>query len=99
MNHDKHNHYLNAQQHERSTYNILAKQLGEEDTRTKDSANWLKTFQQREAQVKIDGAVVISQLAKSALISCLIVSKSLGCDIATGKKYSDDDDGSRSEGS
>ncbi|KAG6557739.1 hypothetical protein Mapa_000505 [Marchantia paleacea] len=37
-------------QHERSTYNILLKQLGEDDSRTRDSANWIKTFQLRELQ-------------------------------------------------
>ncbi len=39
------------EQHERSTYNILVKQLGEEDSRTRESANWIKTFQIRENQV------------------------------------------------
>jgi protein TIF31 len=39
------------QQHEKKTYDILAKQLGEEDSRTKDSENWIKTFKMREQQV------------------------------------------------
>lgn len=38
-------------QHEKKTYDILVKQLGEEDSRTKDSQNWLKTFKMREIQV------------------------------------------------
>ncbi|TVU03835.1 hypothetical protein EJB05_50605 [Eragrostis curvula] len=37
--------------HEKKTYDILAKQLGEEDSRTKDSENWLNTFKLREQQV------------------------------------------------
>ncbi|KAJ4753110.1 hypothetical protein LUZ62_087515 [Rhynchospora pubera] len=37
-------------QHEKKTYDILAKQLGEEDSRTKDSENWIKTFKLREQQ-------------------------------------------------
>jgi protein TIF31 len=42
--------YKLSLQHERSTYNILVKQLGEEDSRTRESANWIKTFQIRENQ-------------------------------------------------
>ncbi|CAM6110974.1 unnamed protein product [Calypogeia fissa] len=42
--------YKLSLQHERSTYNILLKQLGEEDSRTRDSANWIKTFQIRDLQ-------------------------------------------------
>ncbi|CAN6280189.1 unnamed protein product [Urochloa humidicola] len=38
-------------QHEKKTYDILAKQLGENDSRTKDSENWLSTFKLREEQV------------------------------------------------
>ncbi|CAL4885019.1 unnamed protein product [Urochloa decumbens] len=38
-------------QHEKKTYDILAKQLGENDSRTKDSENWLNTFKLREEQV------------------------------------------------
>ncbi|KAF8643089.1 hypothetical protein HU200_066961 [Digitaria exilis] len=38
-------------QHEKKTYDILAKQLGENDSRTKDSENWLQTFKLREEQV------------------------------------------------
>ncbi|XP_057872432.2 clustered mitochondria protein [Cryptomeria japonica] len=43
--------YKLSLQHERSTYNILAKQLGEDDSRTRDSANWIKTFQIRDLQI------------------------------------------------
>ncbi|KAJ0493731.1 putative ABC transporter, P-loop containing nucleoside triphosphate hydrolase [Helianthus annuus] len=37
--------------HEKKTYDILVKQLGEDDSRTRDSENWMKTFKVREAQV------------------------------------------------
>ncbi|GFP98188.1 clustered mitochondria protein [Phtheirospermum japonicum] len=37
--------------HEKKTYDILVKQLGEDDSRTKDSQNWMKTFKMRELQV------------------------------------------------
>ncbi|KAJ0094576.1 hypothetical protein Patl1_17251 [Pistacia atlantica] len=40
-----------SHQHEKKTYDILVKQLGEEDSRTKDSQNWMKTFKMREVQV------------------------------------------------
>ena len=33
---------------------ILVKQLGEEDSRTCDSQNWMKTFKMRELQVIYD---------------------------------------------
>ena len=36
---------------EKKTYDILVKQLGEEDSRTRDSQNWMKTFKMRELQV------------------------------------------------
>ncbi|XP_042414071.1 clustered mitochondria protein-like [Zingiber officinale] len=38
-------------QHESKTHDILVKQLGEEDPRTRDSENWIKTFKLREQQV------------------------------------------------
>lgn len=38
-------------QHEKKTYDILVRQLGEEDSRTRDSQNWMKTFKMRELQV------------------------------------------------
>lgn len=38
-------------QHETKTYDILVKQLGEEDSRTRDSQNWIKTFKMRDLQV------------------------------------------------
>ncbi|GKD68314.1 clustered mitochondria protein, partial [Tanacetum coccineum] len=37
--------------HEKKTYEILVKQLGEDDSRTRDSQNWMKTFKVREAQM------------------------------------------------
>lgn len=40
-------------QHEKKTYDILLKQLGEDDSRTKDSQNWMKTFKMRELQVML----------------------------------------------
>ncbi|CAM8964845.1 unnamed protein product [Rhodiola kirilowii] len=40
-----------SHQHEKRTYDILVKQLGEEDSRTIDSQNWLKTFKARELQM------------------------------------------------
>ncbi|PIN12699.1 hypothetical protein CDL12_14684 [Handroanthus impetiginosus] len=40
-----------SHQHEKKTYDILVKQLGEDDSRTKDSQNWLKTFKMRELQI------------------------------------------------
>ncbi|XP_019425362.1 PREDICTED: clustered mitochondria protein-like isoform X3 [Lupinus angustifolius] len=40
-----------SHQHEKKTYDILVKQLGEDDSRTKDSQNWMNTFKMRELQV------------------------------------------------
>ncbi|KAK8516508.1 hypothetical protein V6N12_038748 [Hibiscus sabdariffa] len=40
-----------SHQHEKKTYDILVKQLGEEDSRTRDSQNWIKTFKMRELQM------------------------------------------------
>lgn len=40
--------YKLSLQNEKKTYDILVKQLGEEDSRTRDSENWIKTFQLRE---------------------------------------------------
>ncbi|KAK9283136.1 hypothetical protein L1049_011367 [Liquidambar formosana] len=40
-----------SHQHEKKTYDILVKQLGEEDSRTRDSHNWMKTFKMRELQM------------------------------------------------
>ncbi|KAM3265268.1 clustered mitochondria protein isoform X3 [Capsicum annuum] len=42
-----------SHQHEKKTYDILAKQLGEEDSRTRDSQNWMKTFKMRELQMNV----------------------------------------------
>jgi protein TIF31 len=43
--------YKLSHQHETKTYDILVKQLGVEDSRTRDSENWLKTFKMRELQL------------------------------------------------
>nr|GEU47496.1 clustered mitochondria protein [Tanacetum cinerariifolium] len=43
--------YKLSHQHEKKTYDILVKQLGEDDSRTRDSQNWMKTFKVREAQM------------------------------------------------
>ncbi|KAL2936565.1 Clustered mitochondria protein [Bienertia sinuspersici] len=43
--------YKLSHQHEKKTYDILVKQLGEEDSRTRDSENWMKTFKMRELQM------------------------------------------------
>ncbi|KAI3750983.1 hypothetical protein L2E82_21952 [Cichorium intybus] len=40
-----------SHQHEKKTYDILVKQLGEDDSRTRESQNWMKTFKVREAQM------------------------------------------------
>ncbi|KAK1401253.1 clustered mitochondria protein-like [Heracleum sosnowskyi] len=37
--------------HEKRTYDILVKQLGEEDSRSRDSQNWMNTFKMRELQM------------------------------------------------
>lgn len=52
-------------QHEKKTYDILVKQLGEEDSRTKDSKNWMKTFKMRELQV--DAVDVFTNMYSSTL--------------------------------
>ncbi|KAL0006926.1 hypothetical protein SO802_008428 [Lithocarpus litseifolius] len=40
-----------SHQHEKKTSDILVKQLGEEDSRMRDSQNWMKTFKMRELQM------------------------------------------------
>ncbi|KAF1881257.1 hypothetical protein Lal_00023293 [Lupinus albus] len=40
-----------SHQHEKKTYDILVKQLGDDDSRTKDSQNWMNTFKMRELQM------------------------------------------------
>ncbi|XP_065003313.1 clustered mitochondria protein isoform X4 [Musa acuminata AAA Group] len=42
--------YKLSVQHEKKTHGILVKQLGEEDSRTQDSENWIKTFKLRQRQ-------------------------------------------------
>ncbi|XP_026662154.2 clustered mitochondria protein-like isoform X2 [Phoenix dactylifera] len=57
-------------QHEKKTYDILVKKLGEEDSRTKDSENWIKTFKLREQQAsaqKQKGQVVNTASALKAI--------------------------------
>lgn len=46
-------------QHEKKTYEILNKQLGEDDPRTRESENWIKTFKVRELQVLISFLVFL----------------------------------------
>ncbi|XP_020090308.1 clustered mitochondria protein [Ananas comosus] len=62
--------YKLSVQHEKKTYDILVKQLGEEDSRTRDSENWIKTFKLREQQVnaqKQKGQAVDSPSAQKAI--------------------------------
>nr|XP_043609065.1 clustered mitochondria protein [Erigeron canadensis] len=62
--------YKLSHQHEKKTYEILVKQLGEDDSRTRDSQNWMKTFKLREAQLaaqKQKGQAVTAQAALDIL--------------------------------
>ncbi|XP_020579345.1 clustered mitochondria protein isoform X2 [Phalaenopsis equestris] len=57
-------------QHEKKTYDILVKQLGEDDSRARDSDNWIKTFKMREAQAnaqKQKGQAVNASSAQKAI--------------------------------
>eukprot|EP00245_Coleochaete_scutata_P017072 TRINITY_DN81_c0_g1_i1.p1 TRINITY_DN81_c0_g1~~TRINITY_DN81_c0_g1_i1.p1 ORF type:complete len:1555 (-),score=405.34 TRINITY_DN81_c0_g1_i1:386-4762(-) len=45
--------YKLSHQHEKSTYNILLKRLGENDPRTRESAMWLSEFQARDLQAQV----------------------------------------------
>ncbi|KAL0308652.1 UNVERIFIED_CONTAM: Clustered mitochondria protein [Sesamum radiatum] len=59
-----------SHQHEKKTYDILVKQLGEDDSRTKDSQNWMKTFKMRELQMnaqKQKGQALNSASAQKAI--------------------------------
>ncbi|KAK4488643.1 hypothetical protein RD792_004412 [Penstemon davidsonii] len=59
-----------SHQHEKKTYDILVKQLGEDDSRTKDSQNWMKTFKMRELQMnaqKQKGQTLDAASAKKAI--------------------------------
>ncbi|KAL6495668.1 hypothetical protein OROGR_030231 [Orobanche gracilis] len=59
-----------SHQNEKKTYDILVKQLGEDDSRTKDSQNWMKTFKMRELQVnaqKRKGQVLNTVSAQKAI--------------------------------
>ncbi|OVA10333.1 Protein of unknown function DUF727 [Macleaya cordata] len=56
--------------HEKKTYDILVKQLGEEDSRTRDSQNWIKTFKMRDLQLnaqKQKGQAVNATSAQKAI--------------------------------
>lgn len=62
--------YKLSHQHEKKTYDILVKQLGEDDSRTRDSHNWMKTFKVREAQMtaqKQKGQAVNAVSAQAAI--------------------------------
>ncbi|KAK1426603.1 hypothetical protein QVD17_15279 [Tagetes erecta] len=62
--------YKLSHQHEKKTYDILVKQLGEEDSRTRDSQNWMKTFKLREEQMiaqKQKGQTVNAVSAQAAI--------------------------------
>ncbi|KAK9058159.1 hypothetical protein SSX86_022999 [Deinandra increscens subsp. villosa] len=62
--------YKLSHQHEKKTYDILVKQLGEDDSRTRDSENWMKTFKVREAQMnaqKQKGQTVNAASAQAAI--------------------------------
>ncbi|KAJ7545279.1 hypothetical protein O6H91_09G113600 [Diphasiastrum complanatum] len=58
--------YKLSLQHERSTYNILVKQLGEKDSRTNDSAMWIKTFLKAHAEKQIGQQAVNVATAQKA---------------------------------
>ncbi|KAM7266178.1 hypothetical protein ACFE04_004075 [Oxalis oulophora] len=53
--------YKFSHQHEKKTHGILVKQFGEEDSRTKDSQAWLKTFKMRELQMNAQKEKVSAQ--------------------------------------
>lgn len=58
-------------QHETKTYDILVKQLGEEDSRTRDSQNWIKTFKMRDLQVtEYPFALVIAYFDTTCTFNC-----------------------------
>ncbi|KAJ0987073.1 hypothetical protein J5N97_005429 [Dioscorea zingiberensis] len=62
--------YKLSLQNEKKTYDILVKQLGEEDARTRDSENWIKTFKLREQQVNVQkqkGQAVNAASAQNAV--------------------------------
>ncbi|XP_076893132.1 clustered mitochondria protein-like [Bidens hawaiensis] len=62
--------YKLSHQHEKKTYDILVKQLGEDDSRTRDSENWMKTFKARETQLnaqKQKGQAVNALSAQQAI--------------------------------
>ncbi|RHN66156.1 putative clustered mitochondria protein [Medicago truncatula] len=59
-----------SHQHEKKTYDILVKQLGEDDSRTRDSQNWMNTFKMREVQMnaqKQKGQAINAASAQKAI--------------------------------
>ncbi|KAK1281754.1 Clustered mitochondria protein [Acorus calamus] len=57
-------------QHENKAYDILVKQLGEDDLRTQDAQNWIKSFKMREIQAnaqKQKGQAVNAATAQKAI--------------------------------
>lgn len=59
-----------SHQHEKKTYDILVKQLGEDDSRTRDSLNWMNTFKMREGQMnaqKQKGQAINAASAQKAI--------------------------------
>ncbi|KAL5719875.1 hypothetical protein ACHQM5_012605 [Ranunculus cassubicifolius] len=62
--------YKLSLQHETKTHDILVKQLGEDDSRARDSQNWIKTFKARDVQAvaqKQKGIPVNAASAKKTL--------------------------------
>ncbi|XP_076904447.1 clustered mitochondria protein-like [Bidens hawaiensis] len=62
--------YKLSHQHEKKMYDTLVKQLGEDDSRTRDSENWMKTFKARETQLnaqKQKGQAVNALSAQQAI--------------------------------
>ncbi|XXG64096.1 hypothetical protein AAC387_Pa05g2141 [Persea americana] len=69
--------YKLSLQHEKKTYDILVKQLGEEDSRTRDSQNWIKMFKMRDLQVHPDLVQVFQAAAGGYGASGSSVNKSI----------------------
>ncbi|KAL5719872.1 hypothetical protein ACHQM5_012603 [Ranunculus cassubicifolius] len=62
--------YKLSLQHETKTHDILVKQLGEEDSRTRDSQNWIKTFKVRDIQA-------VAQKQKGIAVNAATAQKTL----------------------
>ncbi|KAJ8640877.1 hypothetical protein MRB53_017571 [Persea americana] len=69
--------YKLSLQHEKKTYDILVKQLGEEDSRTRDSQNWIKMFKMRDLQAHPDLVQVFQAAAGGYGASGSSVNKSI----------------------